>query len=556
MIERVIIQARTSSRRLPRKSLLPLGGLPLAVLAALRASRNGADVVVATSVQASDDGLASTLTRHGVKVFRGPLDDVLLRYVQASADLRDDDRVVRLTGDNVFPDADFVNDLLAFFDASGADHVGTDSPKDGLPYGLSGEVFTVDALQRAQQNAVDDFDREHVTPWIKRNLNSRLFDAHREAIDLGALRCTIDTNRDYQRQCRVFASLKDPVGIPWRDLCKRLEIDAARHGPVLPWRRVGTDRHARIVLGTAQLGMPYGIANRHGMPDADDAREIILSAVDRGVTHIDTARGYGEAESRIGAALVGGEGDEVTIITKIGGFERLDRLADQSTINDFVDASVFRSCRDLRVDALDTLLLHSAQPLETPGSGVMARLFELREDGVIGRLGLSVQNPAELAMAAAHPGITHIQLPFNILDWRWHDSDLEGLTAARPELVIHVRSAYLQGLLLSDSPNLWPMAGGCAAQLMAKLKELTTELGRENVADLCLAYVNAQPWVHGIVTGVESLQQLAANCRYAANPCLTADEIARVGAELPRAEASLLDPSLWPRRGQKVKTPT
>lgn len=546
MSARIVIQARTSSKRLPRKSLLPVGGLPLAVLTALRASRNGADVVVATSHQASDDCLASNLERHCIKVFRGPLDDVMGRYVEATADLPDDARVVRLTADNVFPDADFVDDLVSFFDASDSDHVGTTSPDDGLPYGLSGEVFSVAALRRAQKNAGDGYDREHVTPWIKRNLTSRLFDVHRLAIDLGHLRCTVDTNRDYQRLCRLFATVEDPVGIAWRDLCQRLEADDRRQGPVLPWRRVGGERHARLVLGTAQLGMPYGITNRDGMPDSEASGNIIRAAIDRGVSHIDTARGYGEAESRLGAALADGDGDEVTVITKIGGFDRLDADADRAAVNDFVDASVFRSCHDLGVDALDTLLLHSAEPLERPDAGVMSRLIELRDGGVVGRLGLSVQSPEELARAAVHPDITHLQLPFNILDWRWRSSNLAGLTAARPDLVVHVRSVFLQGLLLSESPGLWPNTGDYAKRLLEKLAGLVESLGRENVADLCIAYVNAQPWVHGIVIGVDSTAQFEANCRYFDNSFLTPDELARVEGELPRAEAALLDPALWP----------
>ena len=299
--------------------------------------------------------------------------------------------------------------------------------------------------------------------------------------------------------------------------------------------------------------MPYGVTNRHGMPNAYDARDIILSAIDNGVTHIDTARIYGEAESRLGAALADGEGTGVNIITKIGGFERLQGIDDRSAIDDFVNASVFGSCYDLRASSLDTLLLHSSLPLKAPGSRVMSRLFELYEIGVIGRLGLSIQNPAELAMVAAHPEITHIQLPFNILDWRWRNSKLEELIETRPELIIHVRSTFLQGLLLSKSPTLWPVANSIAARFLEKLRQLTVDLGRKDIADLCFAYVNAHQWVHGIVIGVESISQLKANCSYATNPCLTADEIALVKSQLPRAEPALLDPSLWSKSSPKFE---
>src|SRR5579864_8401602 len=93
-----IIQARMSSIRLPGKALLPVAGYPSAVLAALRAGNLGDEVVVATSNHSSDDSLAAQLSSHNIRVFRGPLDDVLGRYYLAVATLPDDCIVVRLTG--------------------------------------------------------------------------------------------------------------------------------------------------------------------------------------------------------------------------------------------------------------------------------------------------------------------------------------------------------------------------------------------------------------------------------------------------------------------------
>ena len=76
---RVILQSRTLSERLPAKVLLPLGGLPIAVLCARRLANTGLDVVLATSDTASDDLLARTAAEAGIRVFRGSLDDVLGR---------------------------------------------------------------------------------------------------------------------------------------------------------------------------------------------------------------------------------------------------------------------------------------------------------------------------------------------------------------------------------------------------------------------------------------------------------------------------------------------
>src|SRR5690606_8502139 len=96
---RIVLQARTSSTRLPGKVLLPICGLPMAVLAAKRAGQDGTEVVVATSDDPSDDALAATAKRHGLKIVRGPLDDVLARFILATGDLAGDDICIRFTAD-------------------------------------------------------------------------------------------------------------------------------------------------------------------------------------------------------------------------------------------------------------------------------------------------------------------------------------------------------------------------------------------------------------------------------------------------------------------------
>ena len=165
----VILQARTASTRLPGKALLPVAGYPCAVLAALRAANRGHDLLVATSDHSSDDELAETFRGYGIKVFRGALDDVLGRYYFATLDLPGDCIVVRLTGDNVFPDGEFVQQLTAAFLQTHSEHahceyLGVSSPQSRLPYGLGGEVFFVDTLRKAHAGARSAYDREHVGP--------------------------------------------------------------------------------------------------------------------------------------------------------------------------------------------------------------------------------------------------------------------------------------------------------------------------------------------------------------------------------------------------------
>ena len=217
---RIIIQARMTSSRLPGKALLPVGGVPSVPLAALRAKRTGLDTVVATSEMAEDDALAAALEERGVAVARGSLDDVLSRYVLAAEGVPDDGVVIRLTGDNTFPDGNFVEELLRYYRDLGVDYVTSVAPDSLLPYGMCCEVMTARVLREADAQATLSEDRgECVTPWIIREYGKPKTTNMGMEADMSGLRCTLDTQEDYERISRVFARVEDPVNAPWRRLC-------------------------------------------------------------------------------------------------------------------------------------------------------------------------------------------------------------------------------------------------------------------------------------------------------------------------------------------------
>lgn len=302
---RVVIQARTSSSRLPGKVLLPIGGVPIAVLIARRFQRFDMDVVVATSDDPSDDILVLELERAGAPVVRGDLRNVLGRYGKATADMADDDVCVRITADNVFPDGRFVVRLIDAFDQSGADYLNS---SNRLPYGLAAEVFTVKALRDAIAEATDDYDVEHVTPWIKRNRICRMSDDDLGLGDQRHLRCTIDTLQDYVATAGLLQAFDDPVAADFEDLVKALI--AARSTTAAPVR-------APLVLGAAQLGMSYGRANMAGKPTVDQVVAMVRTATATGVRTFDTARAYGDSERMLGIARQSLPGAAIDIITKL-----------------------------------------------------------------------------------------------------------------------------------------------------------------------------------------------------------------------------------------------
>jgi aryl-alcohol dehydrogenase-like predicted oxidoreductase/spore coat polysaccharide biosynthesis protein SpsF (cytidylyltransferase family) len=526
---RVVLQARFDSSRLPGKALLPVGNLPMVVLAARRIMRGRIGLVVATSSDRPDDAIVQVCDAAKVPVFRGPLQDVFERFIGATADLNDDATIVRLTADNVFPDAEFVQDVVDRLHAMNGVYLCPRWPEDGLPYGVVAEAFRLGALRQARPESPED--AEHVTAALRRRAGNP---GVATGMALSHLRATVDTADDYSRVTQVFDGVDDATTVEWRQLCARLEVMPAVR---VPWSRKNGRFQSQLTLGSAQFGMPYGVANQTGMPPADEITRIIHSAIDHGVTHIDTAQLYGESESRIGAALAGRWRSRVHVITKLGSIQT-DAVAEMQSA---VTESVVQSLKLLGGERVDTLLLHRAADRTRAGGAIWDMLLDLRQQGLVGRLGVSVQDREEFDRAAVDPDVELIQMPFNLLDRRW-----ERLALTRHNLTIHARSVFLQGLLTSVPAARWPVVAGLdAVDLVEKLRQLALEFGRQNVADLALAFVRAQPWVDSLVIGVETGAQLSENLERFAAPPLSPAEVETVKQRLSLLPDQLLDPAQW-----------
>jgi aryl-alcohol dehydrogenase-like predicted oxidoreductase len=305
-------------------------------------------------------------------------------------------------------------------------------------------------------------------------------------------------------------------------------------------------RPAELVLGSVQLGLAYGAANRTGKPSLGAALQLVHRAADAGVTHFDTARAYGDSENRLGEALVARKG--VRTITKLSPLNDVKPDASPDEVCAAVDSSIAASLDALRRDKLDCLLLHRASHMTDFGGAVWDRLIELLEQGTILSLGVSVQSPREALMVLDCCDVQHIQLPFNILDWRWRESGVIDRIRARAALTVHARSIFLQGLLTSGDARVWPNIHGVDAhEILETVSALASCLGRQNAADLCLAYARGQDWIDGVVVGMETEDQLDANLRLAARPPLSPQHCARVERGLPRVPPQLLNPALWPK---------
>ncbi|NLL49499.1 MAG: NTP transferase domain-containing protein [Firmicutes bacterium] len=542
---RIVLQARTTSSRLPAKVLLPLGGMPLAILCAKRLNSSGHEVVLATSNSASDDFLAANANRAGIQVFRGSLDDVLSRFLDCTSDLKDDDLVVRATADNPLPDGDFVEQLISAFERSGQDYLGTSSPSDGLPYGLSAEIFTIGALRKKAKNNQDLLAREHVTTELRREAGTNGIVPQGLFLDkdYSDLRVTVDTLEDYLFMVGLFQHVICPERIPWHHLIEKL-ISQKTSSKMIPYKVENNIKFSCITLGTAQLGFNYGIANSSGCPSDEEACKILSLAKEAGVTHLDTARAYGNAETRIGHLLPGRVAEDFHIISKLHPITNIPNNASVTEIASAVDASIYCSCRELKRPYIDVMMFHRYADMVHWNGAAMDRLSAHVKNGVIGEIGVSVYTPEEAMNSIADERVSHIQIPFNLLDDRWTAQDFLQALEARDNLKIHARSIFLQGLLLNEA-EVWPQWATESHELVGKIEELTQLLNRKNKIDLCMSYVRAFPWVTSLVVGVESAKQLAEILVLTHEQPLTQEECAIVQEVFRGVPQRLLNPSLW-----------
>jgi len=306
---------------------------------------------------------------------------------------------------------------------------------------------------------------------------------------------------------------------------------------------IGPGEMAEFVLGCVQLGLAYGAANRTGKPCHSEALRLLERAVAGGIHSFDVARGYGDAEDRLGQALAN---CSVTIITKLSALSQVPLEAKADTVVMAVEESIRASCEALRRNRLDCVLLHRAAHRTMWGGAVWQRLLRYRDDGTIGRLGVSVQSPQEAKDALTDRDVQHLQFPFNLLDKRW-DLVLSRVTTF-PDVTVHVRSVFLQGLLAANDPSLWPAIESVdAVALLTTINGLVREMERDSAADLCVAYARGQLGVSGLVIGLETEAQLGANLALFQRPPLSLDQCRRVEAALPPCSEQLLNPALWPK---------
>lgn len=200
-----IIQARMSSARLPGKVLMPLVGKPVLehVVNRMQACKTISEVVVATSIDQTDDAIQAWCDQAAVSYYRGSLEDVLDRYYQA-AKIYQADAIVRITADCPAIDPTIVDEVVTGFLAGGYEFYGLSGE---FPDGLDCTVFAFSALERAWREARLQSEREHVGPYIEKHPELFKSGGLQKFTGLSHHRWTLDEPRDYEFLQAIFAHL-------------------------------------------------------------------------------------------------------------------------------------------------------------------------------------------------------------------------------------------------------------------------------------------------------------------------------------------------------------
>ena len=282
----------------------------------------------------------------------------------------------------------------------------------------------------------------------------------------------------------------------------------------------------RIVLGGAQLGLPYGILNGGETLSREEVARILDTAVDHRIDSIDTAIAYGQSESIIGET----SRNRFNIISKLPPLP-----VDVSNVSEWVHSQVQGSLSRLKCTSLDALLLHRPQDLTgAQGAELYAAIGLLMAEKVIHRFGVSIYSPNDLEGIIGTFDIHIVQAPLNVFDRR-----ILGVTnrLSALNIEVHVRSVFLQGVLIA-SPKDRPQRFEPWSEHFALFDEWVRSSGVSAMA-CCIGFALQQPGIAKLVIGTTSAESLDEIMNSIPNSVL------EVPTHLQSSVEQLIDPRFW-----------
>ena len=287
----------------------------------------------------------------------------------------------------------------------------------------------------------------------------------------------------------------------------------------------------KLILGTVQMGLEYGINNKEGQIRPENTFEILRTAHAAGVDTLDTAEVYGNAHQLIGAFHRQNSNMSFKINTK---------LPATSTTNQY-EEKINRYLDELGVNQIETLMFHSY-------SGFRANMVwlpfleKMKSKKLFKYLGVSLYENSELAEIIHESSVDVVQLPFNVLD-NLNQKGYLMEKACTHQKMIHTRTAFLQGLFFVNRTS-----QGIGYELTNELGTIDSIASQYGISveSLALGYCLSQPIIDKVLIGVDSVEQLEKNIRASEHPIPEAavHQINRINVE----KVDLLNPAKWPKK--------
>lgn len=285
----------------------------------------------------------------------------------------------------------------------------------------------------------------------------------------------------------------------------------------------------KLILGTVQMGLDYGINNQNGKISIENSYNILFRAHELGIKTLDTAEAYGIAHKVIGDFHRKNENIKFSIITKIPHY------SDIKTI----EQKIYTYIHDLNVEYLEVLMFHSFASYQE-NNQIIEILLKYKQQGLIKNIGVSVYTNEQIEKLLIDDAISVVQLPFNLLD----NNVLRGnliLKLKNKGKIIHTRSAFLQGLFFKNDFEDNIISKQLSKELIL-IKDIA-KIEETSISNLALSYCLNQDNIDSVLIGVDNVNQLLENLNaiyYKINP-INLEKINSIKIE----NTDLLNPSLW-----------
>lgn len=260
-----------------------------------------------------------------------------------------------------------------------------------------------------------------------------------------------------------------------------------------------------LCLGTVQMGLDYGITNVKGKVLTEEVIKILDFASRNGIKYIDTAQSYGSSETVIGKCSPSNS-----------VFKLISKMSPQ--VKDLWSKNIelewenlfLNSLKNLNAKFLDSFLLHQFSDLLHPeGNRLLEWLKSLKERGLVKRIGVSIYSESDLDRLPLHE-FQIVQLPLSLYDQRLiQNRTIKNLN--KKGIAIHVRSVFLQGLILNPSSK-WPEF--LSPEFISHHKKMDIEIQKKGISNLeiALEFVKSCKNIEAVVLGVTSLEELIDIC--------------------------------------------